>query len=299
MKSFRSFKLPVLFQNNRWTRYENKNGVSYNYHIKTYATSWGIEILVGIAFALLLLVSAGSYSQPSSGSYSGRGSIAPSKISTTLSTQSNAFGSNSPGNGSSSAASLSFPHINIETTEFWVGEQADSSNGYISNSPSAWDEAWQSHFGGVDSPNGRNGYLPSGFSPKENPFYFALPYNDFSSTGKRKITAGSCANSHDPSFASYSWCKNTWIAVRHNGKVVYAQWEDVGPFDEDDSSYVFGSSSPKNKQGEKAGLDVSPAVSDYLSLSGSDSCDWSFVPASSVPNGPWKQIITSSKGDSN
>ena len=71
-------------------------------------------------------------------------------------------------------------HKNITATTFWVGEDANSStNGNISNIPSAWDENWTINFGGVDEPNSRNGYCPANFIPKENPFYFALPYNDF------------------------------------------------------------------------------------------------------------------------
>ena len=36
-----------------------------------------------------------------------------------------------------------------------------------------------------------------------------------------------------------------------------------------------------------SGLDVSPAVRDYLGLSGSDVCDWKFVDVYEVPDGPW------------
>jgi hypothetical protein len=298
MKSLRSFRLPTLLQNNKSISYDSKNGISYNYRIKTYIASWGLQLLVALTFAILLLLSGHSYQQPGPGYRGGRENLSPTKLSTTLSLQTTDISSTSSPTAQQQTK-LSFSHLSIKTTEFWVGEQADSSNGYISNSPSAWDENWQAHYGGVDSSNNRNGYLPSAFSPKESPFYFALPYNDFDGSGKRKASANSCPNSHDLSLTSYSWCKNSWIAIRHNGKVVYAQWEDVGPFEEDDFAYVFGNASPKNKQGEKAGLDVSPAVSGYLSLSGFDTCDWSFVPLNNVPSGPWKQVITSSKGDSN
>lgn len=190
-------------------------------------------------------------------------------------------------------------HSNITTTIFWAGEEADASNGYISNAPSAWDEQWVTHFGGVDSYSNRNGYWPAGFTPKENPFYFALPYSDFTNSGTRKSTAGSCLNSTNPALASYSWCKNTWIAIHHNGKTAYAQWEDVGPYEEDDVAYVFGTAAPKNSRGAKAGLDVSPAVRDYLGLGDVDRADWQFVGVGNVPTGPWTQIITTNKGYSN
>jgi len=190
-----------------------------------------------------------------------------------------------------------FLHQNIITTYFWAGEGASDDNGGISNSASAWDEKWAKHFGGEDDPRKRNGYFPAKFTPKENPFYFALPYNDFGSNGKRRTDA----NSVIPWAKSRSWkssesmCKNQWIRIVKGSKVAYAQWEDVGPFEEKDAAYVFGTAKPKNKDHSKAGLDVSPAVRDYLGLSDVDKVDWQFINAGSVPPGPWKQIITTSQ----
>lgn len=192
---------------------------------------------------------------------------------------------------------LSFTHFGIISTFFWVGEKADGDNGGISNTTSTWDGQWMQHYGGIDEPSKHSGYLPSSFTPKENPFYFALPYSDITDGGDRKANASNCPLYTAHKQLPYSWCKNSWIAIRHGGKVVYAQWEDAGPFGENDSAYVFGGSKPANKDGEKAGLDVSPAVRDYLSLQDVDSCDWAFIPASSVPNGPWKQIITTTAGE--
>ncbi|HMH31064.1 MAG TPA: hypothetical protein VK534_01145 [Methylomirabilota bacterium] len=197
------------------------------------------------------------------------------------------------------ASTASLQHANIITTIFWAGEPADGDNGFISNSPSAWDEQWESHYGGVDSQSPRNGYYPAAFTPKENPFYFALPYNDFTNNGNRKSSATLCANSGNPSLSHYSWCKNTWIAIKHGNKTAYAQWEDVGPFEENDTAYVFGSAAPKNQQEAKAGLDVSPAVSSYLGLQDVDKSSWAFISADKVPAGPWRQIVTTSKGTSN
>ena len=197
---------------------------------------------------------------------------------------------------SSRAITPVFNHLNIVTTFFWVGEKASNDNGGIANTASTWDEQWQQHYGGVDSPSPRNGYYPAGFTPKENPFYFALPYSDIDSHGNRKSTAVKCPLAALKT--SYSWCKNSWLAIRHNGKTIYAQWEDAGPFGEDDVNYVFGSSPPSNSQGEKAGLDVSPAVRDYLGLADVDKADWEFIDAGSVPNGPWKAIVTATTGES-
>lgn len=184
-------------------------------------------------------------------------------------------------------------HDNIITTIFWVGEAADPSNDYISNVASAWDGNWQANFGGFDDPNSRNGYYPAAFTPRENPFYFALPYNDLDNNGNRKPTAGNCPNA---GASAVSWCKNAWIKIVKGGKIAYAQWQDTGPSEYDDVAYVFGTAAPKNTWGAKAGLDVSPAVRDYLGLADIDRVGWGFVSASSVPAGPWKNIVTTSPG---
>ena len=68
------------------------------------------------------------------------------------------------------------------TTLFWVGEPSDADNAFISNDVSYWDKDWQSHFGGVDDPYRRNGFWPTDFKPRENPFYVALPYGEFDLT---------------------------------------------------------------------------------------------------------------------
>ncbi len=184
---------------------------------------------------------------------------------------------------------LQFSHSGVTTTVFWVGEEASADNNNIHNNSSAWVEDWLNAFGGVDNPSARNGYLPTGFTPKENPFYIALPYNDLDENGVRKSTASKCGATS----SKYSWCKNSWVAVRCQGKVAYGQWEDAGPNGEDDVNYVFGNALPLNQFDTKAGLDVSPAIRDYLSLSGENKCDWTLVNFANVPDGPWKQIITS------
>lgn len=189
------------------------------------------------------------------------------------------------------------PGRSVTTTVFWVGELAGPDNDYIANNMSAWDESWQEHFGGVDSERSRNGYFPAGFTPRENPFYFALPYSDFTNNGKRKASAVYCPNATAMAGQPYSWCKNSWIKIESHGKTVYAQWEDVGPNETDDVDYVFGSGLPRNTFGARAGLDVSPAVRDYLGLSDIDTARWQFVSAQSVPQGPWKQIVTTSLGE--
>lgn len=188
-------------------------------------------------------------------------------------------------------------HKNISTTLFWVGEGSGPENMYISNVPSAWADDWVKEFGGVDSPKKRNGYLPAKFTPKENPFYFALPYNDFNEFGQRRNDAAKII----PWAKSRKWkdnesmVKNQWIKITKNGKSAYAQWEDVGPLHSNDAAYVFGSADPKAKFNQNVGLDVSLAVNDYLNLSDIDKTDWQFVDARDVPDGPWKKIISTSQ----
>jgi hypothetical protein len=94
-----------------------------------------------------------------------------------------------------------------------------------------------------------------------------------------------------------SMCKNQWIKIIHGSKIAYAQWEDVGPFEENDYLYVFGTARPHNRLNANAGLDVSPAVEGLLGLNGRDTVDWQFVDAASVPDGPWKQVVTTSQID--
>lgn len=182
----------------------------------------------------------------------------------------------------------------VTTTVFWVGETAGEENGFIANHASAWDEDWRQSYGDIDSETEREGYMPASFQPKENPFYFALPYNDIAPDGTRKPSASSCPNKSD---LPHSWCKNSWIMIKAHGKVTYAQWEDVGPYEDDDATYVFGNKPPKNQIGAKAGLDVSPAVRDYLKLKDVDTTQWQFITYSQIPDGPWKRTITSSPGE--
>ena len=183
-------------------------------------------------------------------------------------------------------------HDNILTTMFWAGEPPDESNHDITNTASAWVGNWTAEFGGIDNPNDRCGFRPCGFVPKENAFYFALPFNDYDNAGKLKPASvlKKIPWYDGPPPAGQSLVKNHWIAVTYKGKTVYGQWEDVGPFGENDQAYVFGSAMPK----VAAGLDLSPAMNDYLHLNGQGKTSWQFVNESDVPAGPWKQKVTTS-----
>lgn len=168
-------------------------------------------------------------------------------------------------------------------TVFWVGERESEDNGYIANRAGAWDERWLLHFGGVDSPQSRCGFLPCGFTPRENPFYVALPYDDTEGSSKQH--------------AARSALKNSWVAVRSGDRVCYGQWEDVGPFETTDYAYVFGSAlQPKNRRDVRAGIDISPALKSCLGVGDVAQVEWRLVPAAAVPNGPWRSIITKRPG---
>ncbi|WP_201352994.1 endo alpha-1,4 polygalactosaminidase [Hydrogenimonas urashimensis] len=191
-------------------------------------------------------------------------------------------------------AQKSYPlHENITSTIFWIGEEASADNGGIANVASVWDEKWMERYGGVDTPDRRNGYLPAAFKPMENPFYAALPFNDFDENGERKPDLSATIPWYEPGLPKErSYCKNRWIEIVKDGKRAYAQWEDAGPFGEDDAAYVFGNAAPKNTLNANAGIDLSPAVRDYLGLKDIDWVDWRFVEEEDVPQGPWKEVPT-------
>ena len=184
-------------------------------------------------------------------------------------------------------------HRDITTTVFWVGEGADESNQYIHNRSSTWVENWVGAYGGIDEPEPRCSFLPCGFTPKENPFYFALPYNDLKESCDAKPSQLEAPWYTSPPKSGSSIVKNRWIQINFDGKTAYAQWEDAGPFGEDDSGYVFGLSKPRSD----AGLDVSPATAGYLGLDGEGQASWQFVPEEAVPDGPWRTTITRSPPD--
>ncbi|MGJ8678014.1 MAG: hypothetical protein ACSHX0_10890 [Akkermansiaceae bacterium] len=182
---------------------------------------------------------------------------------------------------------------NITATIFWIGEKPTPKNP-TPNHASSWDTQWQKNYGGYDNPNpaARKGYRPKAFIPKLNPFYVALPYND-------------CLNyrTHCPQAGKvvYWWhrradkrpgktaLKGRWLEIVYGNKRCYAQWEDCGPFTTKDHAYVFGNSRPKNTKNNGAGIDLSPAVRDYLGLKSNAKVHWRFMSFKNVPRGPWSQ----------
>ena len=175
------------------------------------------------------------------------------------------------------------------TTYFWIG-QGGTSISSTTNLKSAWDSFWKKNFGGIDCPDQRKdakkfreASLPKKFAPTLNPFYVALPFNDiaFPKKAKRWVYWWDDKKFQKERFESQ--CNGRWVMIKFNNRVCYAQWEDVGPLRYDHAEYVFGEERPTDDYSQ-AGLDVSPAVRDYLGLSGLDKTDW-------------KTIVTGKPGD--
>jgi len=186
----------------------------------------------------------------------------------------------------------------VTCTVFWIGEQAGPRNP-VPNDKSSWDAQWETNFGGYDDPEPANrianhatgDFRPKGFVPKLNPFYVALPYNDVASQGGHKSEAARVI----PWFARMNpesgktVCKGRWLQIFRGGRSCFAQWEDCGPWETDDWEYVFSTKPPKTKQNGSAGLDLSPAIRDYLGMQSGEKVHWRFVEANQVPYGPWKK----------
>lgn len=188
--------------------------------------------------------------------------------------------------------------LHVTVTVFWIGEQPDGRN-LVPNCKSSWDQNWMANFGGYDNPdpgariaNHTTGeFRPKAFVPKLNPFYVALPYNDVIGSSAHKPEASRVI----PWFTRVrpepgeSVCKGKWVQIYNGSRSCYAQWEDCGPWVTDDWQYVFGNAKPRNSQNGGVGIDISPAVRDYLSLPSGKRVHWRFVEDAEVPYGPWKK----------
>jgi len=181
----------------------------------------------------------------------------------------------------------------VVATIFWVGEPPTKNNP-VTNVKSSWDPSWMDNFGGFDDPSpgsrAPDRYGPAKFVPKQNPFYVALPYNDVVNSSQTKDDAPQVIPWFKNAYQKpgQSVCRDHWIAIRYGDRVCYAQWSDCGPFVTNDADYVFGNARPTNQNNGGAGLDISPAVRDYLGFPSGQRCDWRFVECSDVPDGPWR-----------
>lgn len=186
----------------------------------------------------------------------------------------------------------------VTCTIFWIGETPTDRNP-TPNNKSSWDQNWTANFGGFDDPEPANRianhttgeFRPKAFVPKLNPFYIALPYNDVIGYGAHKPEAARVI----PWFArmkpdpGQTVCKGRWVQIYNGSRSCYAQWEDCGPWTTDDWEFVFGTKPPKTTQNGAAGIDLSPAIRDYLGMRSGQKVHWRFVEAGQVPYGPWKK----------
>lgn len=184
---------------------------------------------------------------------------------------------------------------NVVTTIFWIGEPANPEKNSPANIASSWDTKWMENYGGYDDPDPKArtwDFRPAAFIPNQNPFYFALPYNDLAGWKRTKPTAQKVIPWFKERYTEFgeTVLKGQWIAIRHGSNLCFAQWEDVGPFETDDWPYVFGEERPRTTKNNTAGLDVSPAVRDCLGLRSGGLCDWRFVELAEVPPGPWRKF---------
>jgi hypothetical protein len=212
----------------------------------------------------------------------------------------------------------SYPvHTEIVSTTFWVGEIFDPDAPDGSQEVSTYDASWMAHYGGcdgvVDEGKGclterrtaANGYFPSRMTPKENPFYLDLPFDDVhdETAFRQRCAVIPWAGERDYaahcSDRSFSLMKNRWVRMTGpNGQSCYGQIEDAGPARYHDAAYVFGSNDvrPANTKYNGAGMDVSPALNGCLGFAeldgDTDQVDWQFVDEIDVPDGPWTRVIT-------
>jgi hypothetical protein len=181
--------------------------------------------------------------------------------------------------------------MNIYTTMFFIGE-GPSSISSTDNKASSFDANWEDSNHGPDNPNDRNGYASGDHASTVNPFYVALPFNDlvYPDKAREYLPAGWHRPNKDGK--PVSACKDRWVEIKSedSGHICYAQWEDVGPLRYDHAEYVFGSERPDTYT--RAGLDVSPAVYDYLGMKDMKKpmMRWKFVDDDDVPPGQWLKL---------
>ncbi|MCL2536536.1 MAG: hypothetical protein FWE39_20435 [Nocardiaceae bacterium] len=216
------------------------------------------------------------------------------------------------------AAATEYPwHTNIVATTFWVGEIFDPTAEDGSQEMSTYDSNWLESYGGCDGVTGDgvcrteartadNGYFPTHMTPRENPFYLDLPFDDvndetaFAQRGSVIPWADEAPYRDHLSDPSVSLMKNRWVRIRNGNETCYGQIQDAGPANYHDSAYVFGADDarPASTEFNGAGLDVSPALNGCLGFSEldgeNDHVDWQFVDEDAVPPGPWRTVVTTS-----
>ncbi|MGM0462556.1 MAG: carboxypeptidase-like regulatory domain-containing protein [Fibrobacterota bacterium] len=124
-------------------------------------------------------------------------------------------------------------HTNIMASTFWVGQGAGDDNHNISNVSSSWDSEWGDRYGLEDAPtlSRDNNFFPrdSRYRGIENPYYFALPYNDYSKTifdGSDQDKVQTVANLKSEYYVDYNeWLNRNSVFTDRMGPVFGSdQW---------------------------------------------------------------------------
>ncbi|GEM_PF-4757934 len=207
-----------------------------------------------------------------------------------------------------------YPKHTVYAGVYGIGEEAFESYDHIPHQNTAWTSG-KDHksgkplavalFGGIDHVEDRkhNG-LPKGFTPKQNPFYCALPASDYDIDHRPVVSAMNYYPFPEQSVGSdESAYKGHWVQVvrSHNGKdtEAFVQWNDCGPKTPgktycDDDEYVLGETGavPVEVPNVRAAIGLSPTAAHALGFSESDGTEkvtWRFVDKADVPAGPWLQ----------
>ncbi len=206
-------------------------------------------------------------------------------------------------------------HTRIVATTFWVGEIFDADAPDGSQMISTYDDHWYESYGGCDGRFRRgvctterrfakDGWFPRRMTPKQNPFYLDVPYDDLNDRIGFRRRGEVIPWASRPRYAAkvddpqVSLMKNRWVKLRSRGRTCFGQIQDAGPGRYHDARYVFGrrDARPASKRYNNAGMDVSPALNGCLgfrSLNGDrDKVSWRFIDGGDVPRGPWNRIVT-------
>jgi hypothetical protein len=114
--------------------------------------------------------------------------------------------------------------------------------------------------------------------PEAESFYIALPYNDVTH-GQFKPEAPLVIPWFKQSYTGpgQSVCRQSLDCHSQRESPLLRAMGGLRPVSHDHFQYVFGNERPKPNLNHGAGLDVSPAVRDYLGLAPTDVADWQFV----------------------
>jgi hypothetical protein len=209
-------------------------------------------------------------------------------------------------------------HTGVIATTFWVGEIFDPDADDGSQMYSTYDDHWYRSYGGCDGViradvchterrASSNGWFPRHMTPRQNPFYLDLPYDDLNDRVGYRDRGDVIPWAHRKRYADdidnpdVSLMKDRWVKISSRGHTCYGQIEDAGPGKYHDATYVFGRTDarPTSKRYNNAGMDVSPALNGCLGfreLDGDhDRISWRFVDDADVPPGPWTRVVTNSQ----